>query len=129
MPPQDRMDGKSRGLVWARLSTADFDPEAFFFECAYESLSLVSLDLDDALLDGATRSASFLEVAGEIAERIGGYGDTFNEGHRLAFSSASGPADSHDSVSGGGRRGCFLLLASTSSRGRAAVGAEPSMLG
>lgn len=109
-PVQNGLERGERASDGLFLSTADFDLETPLLQCADQGLALVALDLDDAVLDGASCSAPFLELAGQFSQIIGGSRDAGHEGYGLPLSPAPGAADSDDSVCLGRGGGCLLLV-------------------
>src|SRR5262252_6727036 len=82
------------------LSSGELDGMSEGAQLLGDTLPVVALDLDDAVLHGAARAAEALELGGECVERGAARGQAVNHRDDLAAAIAAVARDAHDAVVG-----------------------------
>src|SRR4029450_13348977 len=87
------------------LSSGELDGVAEGAQLLGNALPMIALDLDDAVLHGAARSAEALELGGERVQGGAARAETVDHRDDLAAAVAAIACDAHDAIVGRARGG------------------------
>jgi hypothetical protein len=107
-------------------ATRPLDGPALFGQVFYDPFAMVSLNLDDAVLDGPAGTAALLELFAQVFKTRGVQRNPRDYRHALAFASLGFQAHPHDAVRFRRRR---VFLATAFGDGFATGRAHPSKFG